>query len=292
MMKTLFLQPPSFDGFDGGAGSRYQAKREISSFWYPDLARPARRPGARQQADRRAAGAHSAWRPVLAAAKQHELVHHPHLDAVLRLGREGGAGAEGRQPALKIGFVGAKVAVQPDESLLKGAPIDFVARNEFDFTIKEVAEGRDFAAIDGISYRDARRRDRPQQGPRGAGGHGPAAVRHRGLQARPAHRGLFHRLPDAPLRLALHRPRLQEPLHLLPVAADGRRPSLPRAQPGACRRGDPARAKRISRRCGSSSSTTTPSPTTCRAPRRSRRNWASSASRGRATPRRTCRARR
>ena len=35
MMKTLFLQPPSFDGFDGGAGSRYQAKREIRSFWYP-----------------------------------------------------------------------------------------------------------------------------------------------------------------------------------------------------------------------------------------------------------------
>ncbi|MGF6724935.1 hypothetical protein P3T43_004304, partial [Paraburkholderia sp. GAS41] len=25
-MKTLFLQAPSYDGFDGGAGSRYQAK--------------------------------------------------------------------------------------------------------------------------------------------------------------------------------------------------------------------------------------------------------------------------
>ncbi len=42
MMKTLFLHPPSFDGFDGGAGSRYQAKREIRSFWYPTwLAQPA-----------------------------------------------------------------------------------------------------------------------------------------------------------------------------------------------------------------------------------------------------------
>jgi hypothetical protein len=29
MMRTLFLQAPSFQGFDGGAGSRYQAKREI-----------------------------------------------------------------------------------------------------------------------------------------------------------------------------------------------------------------------------------------------------------------------
>ena len=39
-------------------------------------------------------------------------------------------------PSLKIGFVGAKVAVQPGESLLKGAPaVDFVARNEFDFTM-------------------------------------------------------------------------------------------------------------------------------------------------------------
>ena len=41
-MKTLFLQAPSFDGFDGGAGSRYQTKREIRSFWYPTwLAQPA-----------------------------------------------------------------------------------------------------------------------------------------------------------------------------------------------------------------------------------------------------------
>src|ERR1700747_1467873 len=42
MLKTLFLQAPSFDGFDGGAGSRYQAKREVKSFWYPTwLAQPA-----------------------------------------------------------------------------------------------------------------------------------------------------------------------------------------------------------------------------------------------------------
>jgi hypothetical protein len=42
MIKTLFLNPPSFDGFDGGAGARYQAKREIRSFWYPTwLAQPA-----------------------------------------------------------------------------------------------------------------------------------------------------------------------------------------------------------------------------------------------------------
>ncbi len=41
-LRTLFLHPPSFHGFDGGAGSRYQARREIRSFWYPTwLAQPA-----------------------------------------------------------------------------------------------------------------------------------------------------------------------------------------------------------------------------------------------------------
>ncbi len=41
-MRTLFLHPPSFDGYDGGAGARYQMKREVKSFWYPTwLAQPA-----------------------------------------------------------------------------------------------------------------------------------------------------------------------------------------------------------------------------------------------------------
>src|SRR5213592_1079656 len=41
-LRTLFLHPPSFQGFDGGAGARYQARREIRSFWYPAwLAQPA-----------------------------------------------------------------------------------------------------------------------------------------------------------------------------------------------------------------------------------------------------------
>src|SRR2546429_7076233 len=42
MLRTLFLHPPSYDGFDGGAGARYQMKREVRSFWYPTwLAQPA-----------------------------------------------------------------------------------------------------------------------------------------------------------------------------------------------------------------------------------------------------------
>src|SRR5512136_1504722 len=34
-MRTLLLNPPSFEKFDGGASARYQATREITSFWYP-----------------------------------------------------------------------------------------------------------------------------------------------------------------------------------------------------------------------------------------------------------------
>ncbi len=154
MMKTLFLQPPSFGGFDGGAGSRYQAKREIKSFWYPTwLAQPAALVPGSKLID--APPANIGMEPVLAAAKQHELcvIHTstPSFASDVQVAQA----MKDANPALKIGFVGAKVAVQPAESLQQGVPIDFVARNEFDFTCLEVAEGRDFADIDGISYRDA-----------------------------------------------------------------------------------------------------------------------------------------
>ena len=35
VMKTLLMNPPSFELFDGGAGSRWPATREIESYWYP-----------------------------------------------------------------------------------------------------------------------------------------------------------------------------------------------------------------------------------------------------------------
>jgi radical SAM superfamily enzyme YgiQ (UPF0313 family) len=44
--------------------------------------------------------------------------------------------------------------VQPERSLRASAAIDFVAREEFDFTIAEVAEGRSLASITGISFKD------------------------------------------------------------------------------------------------------------------------------------------
>ena len=56
-------------------------------------------------------------------------------------------------PSLKAGFIGAHVAVDPLGGM-RDAAVDFVARNEFDLTIKELAEDRDWAAIDGLTWRD------------------------------------------------------------------------------------------------------------------------------------------
>ena len=153
MMKTLFLQPPSFGGFDGGAGSRYQAKREIRSFWYPTwLAQPAALVTGSKLIDAPPAGI--GMEPVLAAAREHDMVvihtSTPSFASDVKVAQA----LKDAKPSLKIGFVGAKVAVQPAESLQQGNCIDYVARNEFDFTIKEVAEGRDYKDVDGISYRD------------------------------------------------------------------------------------------------------------------------------------------
>jgi len=56
-------------------------------------------------------------------------------------------------PKLRIGMVGAHVAVSPEDSLRASKAIDFVARNEFDYTIEEVALGRPLEQIDGLSFR-------------------------------------------------------------------------------------------------------------------------------------------
>lgn len=154
MMKTLFLQAPSFDGFDGGAGSRYQAKREIRSFWYPTwLAQPAALiPGSRL-IDAPACGMH--LDEVTAIAKDYELViihtSSPSFPSDIRVAQA----LKDARPALLIGFVGAKVAVEPDASLQASRAVDFVCQEEFDYTIKEVAEGRPLEDVAGLSYKDA-----------------------------------------------------------------------------------------------------------------------------------------
>ncbi len=154
MMKTLFLHPPSYEGFDGGAGSRYQARREIRSFWYPTwLAQPAALVPGSRLID--APPARISLNQVLPLAREYDLVvlhtSTPSFASDVKVAEA----LRDLNPNLKIGFVGARVAVQPEESLKASTAVDFVARNEFDFTIKEVAEGRPFGEIDGLSYRNA-----------------------------------------------------------------------------------------------------------------------------------------
>ena len=153
-MRTLFLQAASFEGFDGGAGSRYQARREIRSFWYPTwLAQPAALVENSTLID---APPHRLKLAQIAdKARNYDL-------AVLRTSAPSFASdvetikaLKAVNPALKAGFVGAKVAVDPAGSLKASPAIDFVARNEFDFTIKEIADGRSWSEIAGLSYRNA-----------------------------------------------------------------------------------------------------------------------------------------
>ena len=151
-LRTLFLHPPSFDGFDGGAGSRYQAKREIRSFWYPTwLAQPAALvPGSRLVDAPPDGLTLDDIRPL---ARQYDLcVMHtstPSFAGDVRVAEA----LKAENPRLMIGMVGAAVAVAPEASLGASAALDFVAGNEFDFTIREVAQGRPLQDVHGLSYR-------------------------------------------------------------------------------------------------------------------------------------------
>ncbi len=152
-MRTLFLQAPSFDGFDGGAGSRYQAKREIRSFWFPTwLAQPAALVENSKLIDAPPTGITLA--EVTAQANDFDLciVHTsvPSFDSDVKCIEA----LKAANPKLKVGLIGAKVAVQSDESLKDAPIVDFVCRNEFDYTIKEVADGLPWSNILGLSYRN------------------------------------------------------------------------------------------------------------------------------------------
>jgi len=152
VMNTLFLHPPSFAGFDGGAGSRYQARREVRSFWYPTwLAQPAALVPGSRLVDAPPAGLTLA--DVVPLARRYDLaVLHtstPSFAADVKVAEA----LKAENPHLRIGFVGAHVAVQREAALAASRAIDFVAGNEFDFTVKEVAEGRPLAEVAGLSYR-------------------------------------------------------------------------------------------------------------------------------------------
>ncbi|MBM4285454.1 MAG: hopanoid biosynthesis associated radical SAM protein HpnJ [Deltaproteobacteria bacterium] len=152
MKRTLLLNPPSFQDFDGGAGSRYQATREVTSFWYPTwLCYPAGLiPQSRVvdappenlsvgQVARLGRDFDLAVLFTTGASFQHDLATIDRLKA--------------DNPHLEVGLVGPQVSVLPEESLAAGPQVDFVARREFDETVVEVAQGRPYGEIPGLSYR-------------------------------------------------------------------------------------------------------------------------------------------
>jgi hopanoid biosynthesis associated radical SAM protein HpnJ len=152
VMKTLFLQAPSFDGFDGGAGSRYQAKREIKSFWYPTwLAQPAAMVPGSRLVD--APADELTVEETLKIAEDYELViihtSTPSFPSDAKFAEL----LKARKPGVMVGLVGAKVAVDPTGSLTASTVIDWVGREEFDYTCKEVAERKPLPEILGLSYK-------------------------------------------------------------------------------------------------------------------------------------------
>ena len=152
VMKTLLLNPPSFDNFDGGAGSRWPATREIASFWYPVwLSYPAGMlPGARllDAPPHKITAAET-----IQIARSYEFVvlftSTVGFESDLRLVRR----MKEAKPDLKIAFVGPPVQVRPTESLTASEDIDFVVRGEFDYAVVEIAQGKPLQEISNISYR-------------------------------------------------------------------------------------------------------------------------------------------
>ena len=151
-MSTLFLSPPSFDGFDGGAGARYQARREIRSFWYPTwLAQPAALVAGSKLLD---CPPHDVGlEACLKEAGNHDHVIIHTSTPSLKNDCKVAEAIKARRPGTVIGFVGAHAAVLPAETLKASEAIDWVGRKEFDFTCKEVAEGRPLEEVPGLSFR-------------------------------------------------------------------------------------------------------------------------------------------
>lgn len=152
-LRTLFLHPPSFAGFDGGAGARYQARREVRSFWYPTwLAQPAALVAGSRLVDAPPAGLGVAEVAALAPGYDLAVLHTstPSFAGDARVAEA----LRAAHPALRIGMVGAHVAVQREAALAAAPAVDFVTGEEFDFTIGEVAEGRPLGEVAGLSYRE------------------------------------------------------------------------------------------------------------------------------------------
>lgn len=152
-LKTLFLNPPSFEGFDGGASSRWPATREIESYWYPIwLAYPAGMLENSKVVD--APPHHVSPQETIAMAPDFEFLvlftSTPGFENDCRLARE----MKQANPSLQVCFVGPHVTALPDESLEASDAIDFIVRKEFDYQVVDFAKGKPLSELASVSYRN------------------------------------------------------------------------------------------------------------------------------------------
>ncbi len=235
-MKTLLLNPPSFENFDGGASSRWPATREIRSFWYPVwLTYPAGMIPDSKVVD---APPHdiTVEQTVQMAPDYDFLVlftSTPGFQSDIRLA----AAMKDQNPNLHVAFVGPHVTVLPEESLNASHGHRFrlsqgVRPHGYGVCRREAAAG------DRRRQLSQQRGHRSQPGPGAGSGFGRAAARRGYLQARPGYHALQRAVPAAPVSVLLHRAGLPGAVHLLPVAPDAERPSVAHAQRERCGRGD------------------------------------------------------
>ena len=150
-LRTVFLNPPSFERFDGGAGSRWPATREVESYWYPVwLAYPAGILEGSLLLD--APSHHISTEGVIKIAKNYEVMvlftSTPGFTGDIRIAQA----MKEANSEIKITFVGPHVTALPEEPLRKCSAIDFVCRMEFDYTVVNYAEGKPIEEIAGVSY--------------------------------------------------------------------------------------------------------------------------------------------
>jgi len=150
--RTLFLNPPSFEGFDGGASSRWPSTREIESYWYPVwLCYPAGMIENSKVVDAPPHGI-SIEQTVEMAADFELLVlftSTPGFNVDVKIADM----MKAKNPQLEVAFVGPPVTIEPDKVLNATKAIDFIVRREFDYQIANYANGTPLEDLPGVSYR-------------------------------------------------------------------------------------------------------------------------------------------
>jgi len=150
-VRTLFLNPPSFENFDGGASSRWPATREIESYWYPVwLCYPAGMLPDSKVVD---APPHKITAlETIEITKDFELVVLFTSSLGLRIDLKIVEMMKDANPNVKVAFVGPPVTIDPEKVLQNGA-VDFVVRREFDYQIAAYAGGKPLEQLPGVSFR-------------------------------------------------------------------------------------------------------------------------------------------